>query len=83
MQMRVRITMIETPASSSSSLIDSAGNACVAAISVIHIRCILRAMKARVGGATWLTALRTDSSLEFWQAKNFLCSPARSLGRAR
>jgi hypothetical protein len=81
--MRVRITMIETPAPSSSSFIDSAGNACVAVFFVIHVQCILRAMKARVSGATWLTALRTDSSLEFWQAKNFLCSPARSLGRSR
>jgi len=81
--MRVRITTIEMPAPSSSSLVDSAGNACIAVISVIHIRCILRAKKARVSGATWLTALCKDSSLEFWQAKNFLRSPARSLGRSR
>jgi hypothetical protein len=81
--MRVCITMIEMPATSSSSFVDSAGNACAAVIFVIHLRCVLRAMEARVSGATWLTALRTDSSLEFWQAKNFLCPPACSLDRAR
>src|SRR4030095_9189901 len=70
-------------APSASAFAGIAGNACAAALSLIHVRCIVGAIKARANDATWLTALSWTPSLAFWQEKNFSCAPACSLGRAR
>jgi hypothetical protein len=45
--MRARVTMQETPAPSVSAFAGIAENACTAAISLIHVRRIVRAIKAR------------------------------------
>jgi hypothetical protein len=68
---------------SASAFAENAGNACTAAFSLIHVRRIVRAVKASANSATWLTAPSRTPSLEFLQEKYFSCSPARSLGRAR
>jgi hypothetical protein len=52
MQLRARITMKEMPVLSASTLLKIAGNACAAALSLIHVRRVLGAMKARASGAT-------------------------------
>src|SRR5262245_44145450 len=75
-----RVTMREMPAPSASAFAGTAGNACAAALSLIHVRCIVGAIKARANDATWLTALSRTPSLAFWQEKNFSCAPACSLG---
>jgi hypothetical protein len=81
MRMRAHVTMREKPALSASAFLKIAGNACVAVISVIHVRRVRCAMKARTSRATWLTALHTDSESQILQGKYFSCSPACSLGK--
>jgi len=47
MRVRARLTMQEMPAPSASTFAGIAENACAAAFSLIHVRRIIRAIKAR------------------------------------
>jgi hypothetical protein len=84
MRMLAHVTMRKKPALSASAFLKIAGNACVAVISLIHVRRVRCAMKARVSGATWLTALHTDSESQILQGKYFRAHRhVRSVARAQ